>query len=216
MPRWDLVIFDNDGVLVDSEPLANTVLAELLTASGVPTTPEESVARYLGSTIGRVRRLVEAATGTVLPVEFEQRYHDAVHAGMRRGLEPIPGIVDVLDHLDRIGQPYCVASSGSHERIELSLGRTGLLERFGDRRFSAEDVARGKPAPDLFLHAASALGADPGACAVVEDSAAGLVAARAAGMSAFGYVASGGGQADPALADVAFTAMSALPGLLSR
>ena len=185
----DLVIFDNDGVLVDSEGLANQVLADLLTSYGYPVTRDEAVRRFMGTTMAGVRATVEEASGAPLPADFEQRYHDGLFAGFRSGLQPVPGVVAVLDDLERRGVPFCVASSGTHERIRLALSIVGLLDRFGDRIFSADDVARGKPAPDLFLHAAARSSTPPERCVVVEDSPAGVTAARAAGMRVVGYAA---------------------------
>jgi HAD superfamily hydrolase (TIGR01509 family) len=184
MPRFDLVIFDNDVVLVDSEPVANRVLSALLTEYGLPCTPEESIATFMGHSMAQVRTMVEARLGRPVPAELEARYFEQVFAEFERSLQPIPGIVDALRSIE---PAVCVASSGTHERIRLTLGTTGLWDRFGGRVFSAQDVSRGKPAPDLFLHAARALGADPRRCAVVEDSPAGITAANAAGMTSFAF-----------------------------
>lgn len=186
--RYDVVIFDNDGVLVDSERIANRVLAAYLTELGHPTTYEESVRDYMGSAVGRVHELVLERTGRRLPGVFDETLHQRTFDAFHRELLPVAGVADVLDKLDSEGVPYCVASSGSHERIRVSLRKTGLYERFGERRiFSSQDVGRGKPAPDLFLHAAARLGVEPAGCVVVEDSHYGVQAARAAGMRAFGY-----------------------------
>ncbi|MBO0732593.1 MAG: HAD family phosphatase [Acidimicrobiaceae bacterium] len=187
--RWDLVVFDNDGVLVDSEPLANRVLAELLSEVWGPTTIEECVARYMGGSIERVRSMLEASSPRRLPSDFEDRYHRGVFAAFQEGLRATAGVVSVLDQLDRAGIPFCVASSGSPDRIRLSLELVGLWDRFDGRAFSAQDVPRGKPAPDLFLHAAARLGASPSTTVVVEDSPLGIEAALAAGMTAVGFCA---------------------------
>ena len=184
--RFDLVIFDNDGVLVDSEPVANRVLAGLLTEYGVPTTVEASMAQFLGSSMPQVRALVEERIGRPLPADLEARYMGELYPSFRRFLRPIPGVAEVLA---AVRVPVCVASGGTHERIRLTLTCTGLWERFAGRVFSTEDVARGKPAPDLFLHAAAAMGADPERCAVIEDSPAGITGANAAGMTTFGFAA---------------------------
>lgn len=186
---WDLVVFDNDGVLVDSERTANQVLAHLLTELGRPTDFEQCVESYLGGSIERVRALVEAESGGALPADFEERYHRALFSAFDTGLAPVPGVAAVVADLGRAGVPFCVASSGSRDRIETTLRRTGLWDHFEGRAFSAQDVRRGKPAPDLFLHAACALGADPGATVVVEDSPLGIEAATAAGMSVIGFAA---------------------------
>jgi HAD superfamily hydrolase (TIGR01509 family) len=182
--RFDLVIFDNDGVLVDSEGHANRILSELLGECGHPLSCEECVVRFMGSSLASMRQAVEADLGRALPGDFEARYHARLFDVFRRELRPMPGVIEALD---RVEAATCVASSGTHERIRLALTTTGLFERFAGRIFSAEDVARGKPAPDLFLHAAARLDVDPSRCAVIEDSPLGIEAANAAGMTAFGY-----------------------------
>jgi HAD superfamily hydrolase (TIGR01509 family) len=209
--QFDLVIFDNDGVLVDSEPVANTVLARLLTERGFPCTVEESMAQFMGRSVPQVRVLVEERLGRPLAADLEARYVDELYPSFRSGLQPIPGVVEALRAIDL---PVCVASSGTHERIRLTLGCTGLWERFAGRVFSVQDVARGKPAPDLFLHAAATLGAEPRRCAVVEDSPAGITAANAAGMTSFAFAglvpASRLGHATGSV----FASMAELPALL--
>jgi HAD superfamily hydrolase (TIGR01509 family) len=144
-----------------------------------------------------------------LPEGFRRRYLDAMFAAFETELAPVPGVVDALD---AIALPSCVASSGSHEKMRWTLAHTGLLERFEGRLFSAMDVEHGKPAPDLFLHAAATMGWEPAECAVVEDSAAGVEAARRAGMSALGYA----GRTPAAQLEGArvFTDMAELPALL--
>lgn len=181
---FDLVIFDNDGVLVDSESHAQLVLSKLLTDLGLPTTPEECFAQFLGSSLSSIRARAEQRLARALPADFETCYHRDLFEVFRTSLRPVPGVAAVLEGLDA---PTCVASSGTHERIRVALTAAGLLDRFEGRIFSATDVARGKPAPDLFLHAARALGADPARCAVIEDSRVGIEAANAAGMTAFGF-----------------------------
>jgi len=196
-------------VLVDSEPISNRVLAELLTDAGLPMTPEESIAAFMGRAWKTIEGLVAERMGAPLPDGFRRRYLDAMFAAFETELVPVPG---VLEALDAIALPSCVASSGSHEKMRFTLGHTGLLERFDGRMFSATEVEHGKPAPDLFLHAAAAMGWEPAECAVVEDSGAGVEAARRAGMTAFGYA----GRTPAAQLDGArvFTDMADLPGLL--
>ena len=184
-----LIIFDNDGVLVDSERLANQVLAAILTDLWRPITFEDCVASYLGGTIERVRGLVEEESGCPLPGDFEDRYHRALYAAFDDGLVAVPGASELLDRLDHAGTPYCVASSGSRERISRTLRQVGLWDRFDGKAFSAEDVSAGKPAPDLFLHAASRSGVAPTNSVVIEDSPLGVEAARAARMPVIGFVA---------------------------
>ncbi|HET6964575.1 MAG TPA: HAD family phosphatase [Acidimicrobiales bacterium] len=186
---WELVIFDNDGVLVDSERLANKVLAGILSDLWRPTTFDQCVATYLGGTIARVRALVEEESGGPLPSDFEDRYYRELFAAFDSGLAAVRGVTGVVDRLAVAGTRFCVASSGSRQRIERSLRQVGLWDRFQGRAFSAEEVASGKPAPDLFLHAAASTGADPAATVVVEDSPLGVEAALAAGMAVIGFAA---------------------------
>ncbi|CAN5694907.1 HAD family hydrolase [soil metagenome] len=185
-PTFELVIFDNDGVLVDSEPLANAVLADLLAGAGHPIGVTACIERFMGGTLARVRTEVEAELGRPLPADLEDCYHADLLARFATELRPVAGVHELLDALTT---PACVASSGTHDRISASLAVTGLLERFEGRIFSADDVAHGKPAPDLFLHAARSLEVDPARCVVVEDSALGVTAARAAAMTVVGYAA---------------------------
>ncbi|MCB8907799.1 MULTISPECIES: HAD family phosphatase [unclassified Streptomyces] len=188
--RYDLVIFDNDGVLVDSEPISNTLLAGYLTELGHPTTYEDSVRDYMGSAMHRIHELVEERSGQRLPAGFDETFHARVFAAFQAELEAVPGAGEVLKQLAEAGVPYCVASSGSHERIRVGHRKTGLDAWFPDELvFSAEDVGRGKPAPDLFLHAASRMGVAPERCVVVEDSRLGVQAAVAAGMDVYGFTA---------------------------
>lgn len=188
--RYDLVIFDNDGVLVDSEPISNTLLAAYLTELGHPTSYEESLRDYMGAAMHRVHDLVEERTGERLPADFDDVFHARVFAAFERELEPVAGAVEVLEKLAADGVPYCVASSGSHERIRVGHRKTGLDRWFDDGRiFSSQDVGRGKPAPDLFLHAAERMGVPPEKCLVVEDSPLGVRAAVAARMDVYGFTA---------------------------
>ena len=211
--RFDLVIFDNDGVLVDSEGHANQILSDLLNESGWASgmTREESMAEFLGRSLPAIRQRIEARLGHTLPADFESRYHARLFDVFDRQLAAIPGVEAALE---QIRTPSCVASSGSHARIRRALAATGLLARFEGRIFSAEDVAHGKPAPDLFLHAASILGVAPARCAIVEDSPLGVEAANAAGMVAFGFARA----TPPMLLSKAsggiFSSMSDLPALL--
>lgn len=188
--RYDLVIFDNDGVLVDSEPISNTILAAYLTELGHPTSYEESIRDYMGSAMHRIHELVQERSGQRLPEDFDDVFHGRVFAAFERELQPVPGAVQLLEKLAADEVPYCVASSGSHERIRVGHRKTGLDRWFDEGRvFSSQDVGRGKPAPDLFLHAAERMGVAPERCVVVEDSPLGVRAANAAGMDVYGFTA---------------------------
>ena len=187
-----LVIFDCDGVLVDSEPIASRVLAEALSEIGFPLTAQQAIDRYTGISVGAVLARVEAEWGRRLPADFAALLGERDRAAFAAELQPVSGVVEMLAGLDL---PRCVASSGSIEKIRSNLRITGLLPYLEPHLFSATMVARGKPAPDLFLHAAAMMAVPPARCVVVEDSLAGVRAARAAGMRVFGF--HGGGHARP-------------------
>ena len=211
---YKLVIFDCDGVLVDSEPLALRVDAMLFAELGWPLSEDEIARRFVGRTTEYMMGELAAHTGRPVPDETEARFTAAYRELLAAELTPVDGITEALD---AITTPTCVASSGSHAKMRFTLGLTGLYERFEGRIFSASEVAHGKPAPDLFLHAAQSLGVEPADCAVVEDSQYGVEAARAAGMVAYGYA----GGVIPAErlegpSTVLFTDMRALPALLGE
>ncbi|MEV6682513.1 HAD family hydrolase [Streptomyces erythrochromogenes] len=187
---YDLVIFDNDGVLVDSEPIANNVLAGYLTELGHPTTYEESVRDYMGAAVHRVHELVLERTGERLPADFDETLHARTCAAFEQELKPVPGVEEVLGALTAHGIGYCLASSGSHERIRVGHRVAGLDGWFEEEWiFSADDVGRGKPDPELYLHAAGQMGVEPARCVVIEDSLRGIQAAATAGMDVYGYTA---------------------------
>lgn len=179
----ELVIFDCDGVLVDSERLAVRIDVTVLAALGWPLTERDVIDRFVGRSHEFMVAEIEAHLGRRLADDWEDEFHHLYREAFAAELTPVDG---VLEALDQITLPTCVASSGSHEKMRDTLGLTGLYERFAGRIFSASEVARGKPAPDLFLHAARRMGVDPAACAVVEDSRYGVEAARAGGMLALG------------------------------
>lgn len=185
--HYDGIIFDCDGVLVDSERITSRVWAGLLTGIGLPTTTEQSLATYLGNSMGRCLEIVTEQLGHRPPDTLLARFYDEVKVALASEVTPVEGIVALLDALDAAGIGYGVASNGEHEKMRTTLGATGLLARFDGRRFSAVDVARPKPAPDLFLHAAEALGFEPVRTIVVEDSPLGVQGAHAAGMTVIGY-----------------------------
>ena len=189
-----LLIFDCDGVLVDSEPIANEILAETLTALGRPMTAAESMRTQIGKALADILRETSDIVGRVVPDNVGAEMNERLFLRFRQELKPIEGVADALAALP---QRRCLASSSRPERIDLALAVTGL-GGFFERRFSAVRVARGKPAPDLFLLAASEMGAEPTSAVVIEDSVSGVVGARAAGMRVIGFV--GGGHAGPDLA----------------
>ena len=208
-----LVIFDCDGVLVDTERIAVRIDVAVLAELGWPMTEAEVVERFMGRSDAEMTAQIEAHLGRSLGARWEEPFQHLYRDAFAAELKPVPGIIEALD---AIAIPTCVASSGTHEKIRYTLGLTGLYDRFAGRIFSASEVARGKPAPDLLVHAASRLGVAPAACAVVEDSPYGVQAARAAGMRAFGYA---GGLAPRRALEgpqtVVFDDMRALPALLS-
>lgn len=212
----ELIIFDSDGVLVDSEPIANRILAAHLSATGYPCTFAQSVERFVGRSLSSIIAMVEEDRGHPLPDGFYDAVQDATFAALREELKPVPGVADALRH---IAARKCVASSGRIEKLDLTLGVTGLRGHFGDRLFSATMVRRGKPHPDLFLLAAARMGAAPADCVVVEDSVPGVEAARAAAMAVLGYaggshVADGHAARLTGAGATVFTDMADLPDLI--
>ncbi|WP_239025058.1 HAD family hydrolase [Rhodoligotrophos defluvii] len=193
----DLVIFDCDGVLVDSEVIAARVIAENLADLGIVVDPEYVLTGFIGLDAAGTRRRIEADHGIVLAPEFDVEGGERLAHAFRTELQPVAGILALLQNLDR---PFCVASNSGHERLAQSFAATGLSEFLRGRVFSADDVARGKPAPDLFLHAARQMGnVAPSRCLVIEDSSTGVQAARAAGMRVIGFC--GGGHIRPGHAE---------------
>jgi HAD superfamily hydrolase (TIGR01509 family) len=185
-----LVIFDCDGVLVDSEVISNRVLAEMLTGEGLPTTLTQARRDYQGLLLADVVTRAEEKLGRTLPEDWLARYETERTAAFRLELEPVAGAAETIQRISMAGIGVCVASQGKLSKTSLSLALTGLDHLFpGPARFSAYSVAHGKPAPDLFLHAASSMGAEPAACVVVEDTPSGVTAAVSAGMRGVGYAA---------------------------
>jgi HAD superfamily hydrolase (TIGR01509 family) len=205
------VIFDCDGVLVDSEPLSNRALSEALRKIGLDVSVEESMATFMGRSWADCVALVEERLGAPAPAGFADDYRRRRDRLFRERLRPVPGIERALSELP---VECCVASSGEHERIRLALELTGLAARFDGRVFSATEVERGKPAPDLFLHAAARMGWEPARCAVVEDTVVGVKAALAAGMRAFGFAAHTDAEALGEAGAIVFVTMDELPRLL--
>ncbi len=185
--RFDLVIFDCDGVLVDSERITSRIFGALLAELGLHYTLEQMFETFVGNSMARVIEIVTARLGHAPSADLVPRYHAQSFVALANELQPVDGVVALLDALDATGVPYCVASNGEHAKMRTTLGATGLLTRFEGRRFSSEDVAHPKPAPDLFLHAAERMGAAPSRCVVVEDSPLGVRGACSAGMTVVGY-----------------------------
>ena len=211
-----LVIFDCDGVLVDSEPIANRVLAEQLRKAGVSIPESEVMRRFVGKTRGECLALAAEILGRPLPQRFGADWDAALFDALRKEVRPAPGVPEVLRTLSI---PYCVASNGMPDRVRLTLESAGLLPHFDGRIFTSADVARPKPAPDLFLHAAASMKTTPSDCAVIEDTPTGVKAGHAAGMRVFGYI--GNSTSDAAALEAAgacrvFNDMRELPALLRQ
>jgi HAD superfamily hydrolase (TIGR01509 family) len=183
------IIFDFDGVIADSEVLANTVLAEFVTELGVPTTVEDSYRDYMGKRSHEVVAAIEKVVGRALPPAFSEQYHVRTLARFRRELAPVAGVREFIAKFFDLSR--CIASSSSPERLAISLEVLEMTELFEGRVFSASSVARGKPHPDIFLHAAAEIGVAPRECIVIEDSASGVIAGRAAGCTVIALLAAG-------------------------
>lgn len=209
----DMVVFDCDGVIVDSERMLNEVLRDDLALYGLDISVEEVMDRFIGGTMDGVAVKARAA-GADLPDDWVESFYPKAYKRLGEEVELIPGIVGVLDALDAAGVPYAVGSNGRIEKMEITLGRTGLLSRFEGRLLSGQDFPAPKPAPDVFLGAMALVGADPAKCAVIEDSATGARAGRASGAKVFGFYAETAREKLEPHADVLFDRMEDLPGLL--
>jgi HAD superfamily hydrolase (TIGR01509 family) len=183
---FDLIIFDCDGVLVDSERIANAVFARVLEQEcGLRFTLEEMFDRFVGRSQAQCMQIVEELTGKAPPSGLWHRYKQEINQELENKVEAVNGIESVLQNIDL---PYCVASSGSHDKMKTTLGKTGLAKYFNNNIFSSSEVANGKPHPDIYLYAAESMGiAEPARCLVIEDSPVGVQGAIAAGMAVFGY-----------------------------
>ena len=181
------IIFDCDGVLVDTEGISVAVEARVLTELGWPMQPPEVARRWMGRSSADQLAEISEHLGPEAAARFDELSTAETRREFERSLTAVDGVRPLLDHLDNVGLRYCVASSSTHERMRHTLGVAGLMGRFAGSLFSAEDVPQGKPAPDLFLHAAQRMGALPERCAVVEDSVYGVQAAQRAGMTVFAY-----------------------------
>ena len=217
--NFDLVIFDCDGVLVDSEVISCRTHADVLSRHGYPITQEQVFDRFLGRSTRQANSEVEAELGRALPDDFHVQLQDELFRSFEADLDAVPHIHSALD---AITQAVCVASSGSHQRMRVTLGRARLYDRFAPNIFSASQVINGKPAPDLFLFAASQMNVPPERCLVIEDSVPGVTGGRAAGMNVLGF--HGGSHCRPGYGDrlraagaaAVFDDMRELPVLIAQ
>lgn len=182
----NLVIFDCDGVLIDSEPIANRILAECVSELGWPMNMQDSMQHFMGRSIHCIIDIIEARLEKSVPQDFINIFESRMFAAFHSELREIPGARQLIESLTI---PFCVATSASHEKLNTSLNIVGLRDHFREKTFSAHDVARGKPAPDLFLHAAQRMNVPPEQCLVIEDSIFGMQAGLAANMATFAYQA---------------------------
>jgi HAD superfamily hydrolase (TIGR01509 family) len=212
---WELAIFDCDGVLVDSEPLAHRVLIEALREFGLELELEQAIGLFMGNSSEQNVAVIERLLGRPPPENFFPEWRETLYARFRS--EPVRAVEGIVEVLDALRIPVCVVSNGPLRKMQTTLGVTGLLARFGGRLYSSESGLPGKPAPDLFLAAARDFGAAPARTFVVEDSPKGVTGAVAAGMRVFAYA--GSPYVDPGeLAEAGgrvFTAMSELPALIA-
>jgi HAD superfamily hydrolase (TIGR01509 family) len=213
-----LVIFDCDGVLIDSESLSNRVLAQMLTEDGWPMTEEESDRRFIGLSFYDVQPIAEAHLGRSLGIDWLDRIVARVTEVMSRDAVPVPGAREALEAVTALALPWRIASNSSHTEIAAKFGRCGWADLVDGLVHSAVDAiavgGAGKPAPDVFLAAAAAAGVAPEHCLVVEDSVAGATAARAAGMDCLALIRHGDGAAMRVAGAVPFASMHDLPALL--
>lgn len=210
-----LVIFDCDGVLVDSEPVSNRILAAELSARGWPMSEDEAARRFVGSTLIDMRPVVEARLGTALPADWLVTMQARMIAALTEEAVAIPGAVETLQALSAMGLAWRIASNSSHAEMAAKFRRLGISALVTGRVHSFTDVAQGKPAPDLFLAAATAARVAPADCVVIEDSRPGVQAAVAAGMDCLGFAPHGEGEMLRAAGAVPFHAMSELPALFA-
>jgi HAD superfamily hydrolase (TIGR01509 family) len=212
MQQPELVIFDNDGVLVDSLDIAHQVIVDMTAELTGHQLSDEMIHRLRGGKMADIFADIEATLGVKLPESFLEEYRARCYIAFDRDLKAIRGVAEVIDALP---WPFCVASSGPKKKIEVTLKSVGLLDRFEGKVFSSYDIESWKPDPGIFLHAASTMGAEPDRCVVIEDSATGVLGAVAAGMRVLGYAE--GREGDELLeagSEAVFHDMAELPGLL--
>jgi HAD superfamily hydrolase (TIGR01509 family) len=214
--QFDLVIFDCDGVLVDSERLANQVFATILLEEyGLRLSLKEMFRHFVGRSRSQCMSVIEEMVGSQPSARVADRYETEINAALELSVEAVTGVHSVLANLEL---PFCVASSGSHQKMKKTLGKTDLMQYVEGKVFSTSDVSRGKPFPDIYLYAASQMGVnDPARCLVIEDSPAGVKAAVRAGMSVFGYAElMDAGSLSSAGAHQIFDDMSELPVIIEE
>lgn len=211
----ELVIFDCDGVLVDTEGPTNEVLAKTLSQYGPAISARESMARFVGGTMADVARRAKA-DGYNIPECWTEEIYGAMFDRLRQGIELIPGVVDVLDRLDASGIPYCVGSNGPMEKMDITLVQTGLMARLEGRIYSPHVIGLefAKPSAGLYLHALKQMGYEAGGAVVIEDSASGARGAKNAGIRCFGYTAETKAEVLEAEGAIPFDDMAQLPDLL--
>ncbi len=221
MSRFDAVLFDCDGVLVDSEPITNGVLRDMLQELGWTLSPQVCMRIFVGKAVKDERALIEARTGQPLTEDWMAQFRERRNAGLMQGLQAIDGAVDATAQVHRqFGGRIACASGADRFKVELQLEKCGLMPYFKGRIFSGHELPRSKPSPDVYLAAAAALGVDPSRCAVVEDTVTGVTAGIAAGATVFGYSPDAAGHDAPQAlratgAIEVFTRMADLPALLS-
>lgn len=209
-----LVIFDCDGVLVDSERISNEVLADILGTHGVTLSWMDAQTTFVGQSTGQIRTTVAEHFGVTLPDDWSTDYYERMIPALASRVEAIDGAIDVVRAVRAAGLKCCVASQGPMAKIQATLTRVGLWEVFGEAVYSAYSVQRPKPAPDLFLHAAESMNVPSAECVVIEDSATGVAAAVAAGMRVLAYCPNGGADIMSERGGIPFRSMSEIPGLL--
>jgi HAD superfamily hydrolase (TIGR01509 family) len=193
-----LVVFDCDGVLVDSEMLSAAVLTQAMAEIGFPISDEIFRSDFLGRSFASASQKIEARFGKAMPAGFQELYRARLMARMRGHLQAVPGVMEVLSAMRT---PYCLATGSSPQRLAVSLSETGLQDYFNGSCFTASQVPNGKPAPDLFLHAAKAMAVEPAVCLVIEDSEMGVRAGLAAGMTVWQFIGGSHMKSDHALPD---------------
>ena len=215
-PSDALVIFDCDGVLVDSERLAVSIDVRAISELGWLITEAEVIELFLGRSEADIFAMIEEHLGRTLPADWDERWSDEFRRVFDEQLEAVPGVVEAIKVIAAEGFQTCVASSGSLDKMRRTLGKAGLWDIFEGRIFSASEVERGKPEPDLFLYAAQQVGLTARRCVVVEDSGYGVAGAKAAGMKAIGFAGGITPAGQLGQADVVITDMADLPAAITR